>query len=340
MTDGLQDENTLDRHLRQGQVHTQVARAQRRDLQDRTVELVVAARELDEQAWQELQGSRVARVSLGRKRQGRKLDRQGLCETAARASLAADEPREVQQAAKRAQRLLQRAGELRWHVVVMHDGLARSWERKFARRGQDRAEIAQVARLGLYEAAKRYDPDRGVKFSTHAQWWIRARLMRELSGSALSHTKQEQLRNLHKLQQAHPGITDADAAQWLGLTLQALRKLQALEVTQNQVSLDTPQTESGDSLHEVISEDPSDEADGLDHQLLLRCVDQLPDFHQQVLTMRYGLTGETPITLAEAGGLLGYSREWIRRAEVDALCWLRLLMTGREFDVHVQDEEE
>ena len=51
-----------------------------------------------------------------------------------------------------------------------------SMARKFARYGAEQADLVQEAVIGLMKAAERFDPDRGVRFSSYATWWIKASL--------------------------------------------------------------------------------------------------------------------------------------------------------------------
>jgi RNA polymerase sigma-32 factor len=52
--------------------------------------------------------------------------------------------------------------------------LAVSMASKYKRYGASRADLIQEAGVGLMKAADKFDPDRGVRFSTYAQWWIKA----------------------------------------------------------------------------------------------------------------------------------------------------------------------
>ena len=52
--------------------------------------------------------------------------------------------------------------------------LAVSMASKFRRYGAPMNDLIQEAGLGLMKAAEKFDPDRGVRFSTYAVWWIKA----------------------------------------------------------------------------------------------------------------------------------------------------------------------
>merc|ERR1711998_249751 len=52
--------------------------------------------------------------------------------------------------------------------------LAVSMAYKYRRYGADMTDLIQEAGIGLMKAAEKFDPDRGVRFSTYAVWWIKA----------------------------------------------------------------------------------------------------------------------------------------------------------------------
>lgn len=68
-------------------------------------------------------------------------------------------------------RRLRRTGEaeLRDRLIIAHGWLADRCARRYANRGEPLADLRQVARLGLVKAVDRFDPDRGVAFTTFAE---------------------------------------------------------------------------------------------------------------------------------------------------------------------------
>jgi RNA polymerase sigma-B factor len=67
---------------------------------------------------------------------------------------------------------------LRDELVAAHLGLAEFLARRFANRGEPLDDLVQVASLGLLKALERFDPDRGVEFSTYATHTIVGELKR------------------------------------------------------------------------------------------------------------------------------------------------------------------
>ena len=61
-------------------------------------------------------------------------------------------------------------------LITAYMRLAISMAAKFKRYGAPMNDLVQEAGLGLMKAADKFDPDRGVRFSTYAVWWIKARV--------------------------------------------------------------------------------------------------------------------------------------------------------------------
>ncbi len=59
-------------------------------------------------------------------------------------------------------------------LITAYMRLAISMASKFKRYGAPMNDLIQEASVGLMKAADKFDPDRGVRFSTYAVWWIKA----------------------------------------------------------------------------------------------------------------------------------------------------------------------
>ena len=68
----------------------------------------------------------------------------------------------------------QRDEEALHRLITAYMRLAVSMASKFRRYGAPMNDLIQEAGLGLMKAADKFDPDRGVRFSTYAVWWIKA----------------------------------------------------------------------------------------------------------------------------------------------------------------------
>jgi RNA polymerase primary sigma factor len=189
-------------------------------------------------------------------------------------------------------------------------------------------DLIHEGSLGLIEAAKRFDPDRNVKFISYAVWWVRQaifhalsehsrvfRLPQKLSGqvSRLS-TAREKLKS--ELERAP---TTEELAQHTKLTTEEVEQL--LLAAGDDVSLSAAVGEDGNlELGDTLEQEtiPSVEIEMIRtsfEQRIQSMVGDLDDKEREVIRMRFGLDGEEPRTLQEIGEAMGLSRERIRQIE-------------------------
>ncbi len=89
--------------------------------------------------------------------------------------------------------------DVRNELIVEHLGLARALARRYQGRGESAGDLEQVALVGLVKAVERFDPDRGVAFSTFAVPTITGELKRHFRGQwvvRVPRTLQEQVLDL------------------------------------------------------------------------------------------------------------------------------------------------
>jgi RNA polymerase primary sigma factor len=189
-------------------------------------------------------------------------------------------------------------------------------------------DLIHEGSLGIIEAAKRFDPDRNVKFISYAVWWVRQaifhalsehsrvfRLPQKLSGqvSRLS-TAREKL----KSELERPPTTE-ELAQHTKLSTEEVEAL--LLAAGDDVSLSAAVGEEGNlELGDTLEQDtiPSVELEMIRTSFERRIqsmVGDLDDKEREVIRMRFGLDGEEPRTLQDIGEAMGLSRERIRQIE-------------------------
>lgn len=108
-----------------------------------------------------------------------------------------DRPDRSDLEAKHREFTLTRAPELRSELVEAHLGLARQVARRFSNRGETLDDLFQVATMALLKALDRYDPNRGVKFSTYATSSMTGELKRHFRDHAWAVRVPRSLQELH-----------------------------------------------------------------------------------------------------------------------------------------------
>ena len=87
---------------------------------------------------------------------------------------------ELVESANQASRHWDEAESLRWQLAMSARRIARGEARKLTCSLMAEEDLVQEGYIGLLRAARRYDPDRGIRFTTYARWWVRAQMTRAL----------------------------------------------------------------------------------------------------------------------------------------------------------------
>lgn len=192
---------------------------------------------------------------------------------------------------------------VRDQLVEAHLGLAEYLARRFANRGEPLDDLVQVASLGLLKAVGRFDPERGVEFSTYATHTIVGELKRHFRDRGWAIRAPRRMQELY----LRLGKVVANLGQELGRSPTIAELAAEVQVSEEEVlealeagqayrfaSLDAPV--GGDSEGETLmsrlgSEDP--ELAGAERRATLSpLLDTLPDREQTILHLRFfeGLT--------------------------------------------------
>jgi RNA polymerase sigma-32 factor len=199
-------------------------------------------------------------------------------------------------------------------------------------------EIISEGNVGLMQAVKRFDPDRGFRLATYAMWWIRAAIQEYILHSwslvkmGTTAAQKKLFFNLRKLKGQMQAIDEGDLAPE---TVKAIAE--RLDVTETEViemnrrlegadrSLNVPLRVDSDTdwqdwlVDEAASQETNlVEADEFDHRmsLLHRAMSVLNERERHILTERR--LKDEPTTLEELSGEYGISRERVRQIEVRA----------------------
>src|SRR6202451_983879 len=210
------------------------------------------------------------------------------------------------------------------------------------------SEIVSEGNVGLMQAVKRFDADRGFRLATYAMWWIRASIqeyvLRSWSMVKLGTTAAQKklFFNLRKAKSHIGAIEEGD------LTPQHTTKLaDQLGVTEREVtdmnrrlsgpdsSLNAPlRSESENEWQDWLADDTMDQETRLAereelgdrHNLLSNAMDTLTERERDIIQARR--LQEDPATLEDLSQKYGVSRERVRQIEVRAFEKLQKAMAG------------
>ncbi len=213
--------------------------------------------------------------------------------------------------------------------------------KRYQNRGMSFLDLIQEGNVGLVTAARKFDPDQGVKFISYAVWWIRQAILASLAKNGrpvrLPLNRATELARVVRVreelrQSLGRDPTTAEIAVEAALEPDTVDMLQAINVAE--VRLDAPVGASDDNkLAERFLVDESSLEASVEAILLRQHVaDALRTLRPRdarVVRLYYGLQGEEEHTLEEIGQLLGVTRERVRQLRDRALRDLRAGETGR-----------
>ncbi|HUE97402.1 MAG TPA: RNA polymerase sigma factor RpoD/SigA, partial [Longimicrobiaceae bacterium] len=208
--------------------------------------------------------------------------------------------------------------------------------KKYQNRGVSLSDLIQEGNVGLVTAARKFDPEQGVKFISYAVWWIRQAILSSLANqgrtvrvplnraSDLSKIFRERERLKQELRRDPSSV---ELSQATGLTPEIVESLQTLNTAE--IRLDAPigDTEDSQLMDRFISDEAIVTEEEVEDRLLTerisRALETLQPRDAKVLRLYFGLDGGREHTLEEIGDLLGVTRERIRQLRDRALKRLR-----------------
>ncbi len=209
--------------------------------------------------------------------------------------------------------------------------------RRYINRGLPLLDLIEEGNLGLIHAVKKFDPERGFRFSTYATWWIRQTIERAIMNQSRTvrlpiHVIKEinacirASRTIRQGQDSHPSA--AEIADYLGKDVEDVERLLALHERVT-ICSSSSDDERGplDSLPARHEAEPAQCAQQERVNAILDAwVFKLSDKQRAVVERRFGLHGQQRLTLEAIGKEIGVTRERVRQIQLDALANLRGMM--------------
>lgn len=197
-------------------------------------------------------------------------------------------------------------------------------------------DLIQEGNLGLMRAIERFDYRRGYKLSTYAFWWIRQAILRAIDAQSKTvHVPSYITEQKNKLNHIYTKLTArlgrrptreevADAA---NIPIAELEDI--YQLCEDIVSLDMDINDDGDNqLLDILPAEQFTRPDveitrKISREQLQKALAVLTPRERKVISLRFGLDGDEPLTLREVGEAVGVSRERARQVEEEALGKLR-----------------
>ena len=226
-----------------------------------------------------------------------------------------------------------------YRLVTSHLRLVAKIAMRYRGYGLPIADIVSEGNVGLMQAVKRFDPDRGVRLATYAMWWIRATIQDYVLRSwslvkiAANAAQKKLFFKLRRAKSAIAALQDGELRpEQVKLIAERLEVAEREVVDMNRrlqgdVSLNVPthdEREIGEALDWLVDPAPTQETRLADeqesahrHQALRAALQTLKPRERHIFVARH-LTDDPP-NLEELAVQYGISRERIRQIELRAL---------------------
>ncbi len=217
----------------------------------------------------------------------------------------------------------------------------------FLGRGLPWDDLVSEGNRGLMTAARRYDPGRGAKFSTYSALWIKQAIRQAIAEQSQAvrvpiGTQQNARRiqrSAAKLEQQLGRIPEDEEiavdAKLPLVTVQRLRNNRQADM-QSLNDLIPGSDQDGTEFQDFFADEKTPSPDQAllkleDIEQLLELLDTLSERERKVLRLRFGLDGETVLTLEEVGKQLKCTNERVRQIQNQALQKLHDQMLNEQY---------
>lgn len=209
--------------------------------------------------------------------------------------------------------------------------------KRYSKLGVPMMDLIEEGNLGLIKAVKKYNPNKGYRFSTYAAWWIKQYITRAIANQGktiripvyMTEIINRWKRITEQLTQKYGRKPKTkEVAKSMKLPIKKVREIS--EIATKISSLDAPIGDDGtgqfmDLIEDETSSSPMDNVtDILRRERVDGLLDRMNDREKKILNLRFGLSDGTTHTLGETAKYFGITRERVRQIESAALEKLRV----------------
>lgn len=217
--------------------------------------------------------------------------------------------------------------------------------KRYRNRGLSLEELIQEGNVGLIKAIDKFDPDKGCRFSTYGVWWIRQSIIRAICEKASSIRLPDPF--YEKIQAVQSVIDEVNMTEGRDPCFEEIvsrtglskkKVIEAMSWSRRPISVDQEYEDidgsfSPKELPDLNSPLPDEEADwNMELDRLILLVAKLPTREREVLSLRYGLSGEEPESVEATARKLRLSPARVEYFEKRGITKLKRLVRSNAVD--------